>query len=183
MFLDEIIKDKEEEKFVLEINKKIENIQDERLKIGEIIEQQLSLGIAKKKIEEQLIEITSLTKNAIKNLIEEYSFNTKYQTKYNILEIKNLKFFFKTNNILLEIDIKKILKDKNQILEIFRNTGVKENAKKNTHTFKIDDDGQELYESTKLIIEKQIGRKIKSKSELFYYMLIDFVSSNIDSLE
>jgi len=183
MFLDEVIKEKEEEKFVSEINKKIENIQMERLKIGEIIENQLEMGLSKVKIEEQLIEITSLTRNAIKNLIEEYSFNTKYETKYNILEIKNLKFFFKTNNIIIESDIKKILQDKKQIQEIFRNTGVKENAKKNSHTFKIDDEGQELYESAKIIIEKQIGRKLKSKSELFYYMLIDFVSTNIDSLE
>jgi hypothetical protein len=178
MFLDKYSDDKESKKFISDIQKKEDNIQTERIEIGKIIEKQVSFGKSKKEILEMVIDNTSMGRNNINNMIEEFIFNHKYNTKLNIQVINILKVYFKSENIP-EINKADILADEAKLDEIIETVStLKKENKKYNHSFSLDEEGELLFQESKKIMEKKIDRKISNKSEFLYLLLLEFFYNN-----
>jgi len=179
MFLDKILEEKKENQFIDELNKKYLTIQKERNNIAVLIEKEVDSNKSKKEIIDNVITKTNMSKNQIKNIIDEYTFNKKFDSSFNINEINHLKSFFKFNNIKDDKDICKIVHDTKHLESIFKETNFMEKNKKTKHTFSLDEDGELLFQEAKNIVELIIDKPVKNKSEIFYWVLVDFISNNI----
>lgn len=182
MFLDDYKNTKEKNEFLDDVKNKINNIQAERKEIGKIIEKELLENKSKKEIVELVIENTTLSRYSLNNMIDEYSFNTLYQTKLNISEIKVVKYYFKKEKFT-EKEKKEFFLDSGKLRKVLEDSGTNEDSKSYKHTFSLKEEGEVLYENAIDIMETIIERKMRNKSEFFYFLLVEFIENNIELLE
>ncbi len=181
MFLEKYEKKKSEEAVIGKIKNSVKVIQKERDRIGNEIEQLINQNIfTNKEIIDKVLENTTLSRNMVNGILEEYNFNKNYpqlKEKINIKEIVKIKKYFKDNS-LGEKEREKELTENYEELIKKAELGYRENKYK--HQIVLEEEGQNLYVECKSIVEKMIGRPIKNKTEMFSLVLSDFYVNNVN---
>lgn len=172
-FLDNVYKDKKEEQLVKEIQEKKAIINNERMEIGNLLEELVSKDLFTNiDIIEKVNKVTNFSKSTIRNMLEEYKFRKEYDLSPNFLdliEIRQIKKELKLGN-LKKTDIIEDIKLKEKLKEL----ALDNQEVKFSHNIVFDEDAEYILEESKKICEKRLNRKIKSKSELFNCILVDF---------
>lgn len=182
MFLENLDNKKTEEKNLQNIKQSIKQIQSERDRIGSIIDSlSKDNDISNSEIIKKILLQTHLSKNMVKSIFEEYQFNKTYDLdeKINIKEIKKIKKYFKEHQEIDFEEQKNILKGALEETISKAEEVYSENIFK--HQIVLDEDNQLLYEECKKIIETELHRKVKNKSELFTLIMSTFMANNFNS--
>lgn len=180
-FLEKCLSQHKKDSFVGDIKENFDNINSERLIIGQKIQEYIIQGLKKKEILEVLSKETFLPVSSIRNMIEEYTFNEDYKEglngkKLSINEIKLIKKIFleknitenKKNDFLSKTNISEILVSEREKVE--------NNDKEYSHTFSLNSEGETLFTQLKKMIENQEKRKI-SNGEFVLMALMELYSS------
>jgi len=178
-FLNKLSKSKENEKLVESVHEDVEKIKEIRIKIGNIINTYIyDKNKTKKEIFEILSQDKTIKTSQLKSMIDEAYFQKKYSPsiKLEFQEIKRLQYFFRKNKISEE-KRKEILKSDIKIYDILDNIEEeKENKKTTRHVLEFDEETEELFKQSLLIVNKIAGSKLNMTLGV-KMILEDFISS------
>lgn len=177
MFLEKANKKFSEDKVIKDIlvSKKI--ISDERVKIGQMIQDLVSKDLFTNiEIVENIHKATNYSKNTIRNMLEEYKFKLKFNIEQdlNINEIKLLKFGI-MENLIKEKDIKEDFETVYSKLDDLRE---KQSEKRFQHSFTLDEESEILFNECKSILEEELGRSVKSKGEFITLVMSSYMANS-----
>jgi hypothetical protein len=179
-YLSKLAKKKSQEKLLLEVGTNVNNIAEERIKIGKSIQNMIEKGFPKKTVLESIRSETFLSIPAISSMIDEFTFNNDFDLDFILTsnEIKIIKKIFKDNKFSY-VEQKKFLNqsDLKEIIALEHKTIISERKEKYIHTVSFDEEGEILFQSLKEILQTKLKKKINN-SELMYYAMIELYNSN-----